>query len=86
MTKKAVVLFSGGLDSTTCLALAIDQGFEPVPLSFDYHQRHKVELDAARSVLQHYGISKHYIFNVALFREIGGSALTDANMEVAHHR
>ncbi|MED5370930.1 MAG: 7-cyano-7-deazaguanine synthase QueC [Myxococcota bacterium] len=86
MTKKAVVLFSGGLDSTTCLAMAIDQGFEPVPLSFDYHQRHKVELDAARSVLQHYGISKHYIFNVALFKEIGGSALTDANIEVPHHQ
>ena len=86
MSRKAVVLFSGGLDSTTCLAMAMEQGFEPVPLSFDYHQRHKVELDAARRVLKHYGIDKHYIFNVALFREIGGSALTDTSIEVPHHR
>jgi len=86
MTKKAVVLFSGGLDSTTCLAMALDQGFEVVPISFDYHQRHSVELDAARSILQHYGITKHYIFNVALFREIGGSSLTDSSIPVAHHR
>lgn len=85
MTKKAVVLFSGGLDSTTCLAMALDQGYEVIPLSFDYHQRHRVELDAARRILQHYEISKHYIFNVALFREIGGSALTDSSIPVPHH-
>jgi len=66
--------------------MALDQGYDVVPLSFDYSQRHAVELGAARSVLQHYGIEKHYAFNVALFREIGGSALTDSSLDVPHHR
>jgi 7-cyano-7-deazaguanine synthase len=86
MAKNAVVLFSGGLDSTTCLAMALDQGFNVVPMSFDYSQRHAIELAAARNVIQHYGIEKHYVFNVSLFREIGGSALTDSNIDVPHHR
>jgi 7-cyano-7-deazaguanine synthase len=86
MSKTAVVLFSGGLDSTTCVALALEQGFEVIPVSFDYSQRHAVELAAARRVLQHYGIEKNYVFNVALFREIGGSALVDRSIEVPQHR
>ena len=86
MSKSAVVRFSGGLDSTTCLALALEQGFDAVPLSFDYSQRHKVELTAARRILTHYGIDRHYVFNVALFREIGGSALTDTDIAVPHHQ
>ncbi|MBV9145815.1 MAG: 7-cyano-7-deazaguanine synthase, partial [Acidobacteria bacterium] len=48
--QKAVVLLSGGLDSATVLAIAVQQGFSPTALSFDYGQRHRVELDAARSI------------------------------------
>ncbi len=75
--KKAVILSSGGLDSTTCMAVAVSQGFEPVALSFDYGQRHKIELDAAHKVGQHYGVNHHFLTPISLFRDIGGSALTD---------
>ena len=86
MSKNAVVLLSGGLDSTTCVALALDQGFEITALSFDYNQRHKVELVAARRVLEYYRVKRHFIFNVGLFKEIGGSALTDPSLAVPQHR
>lgn len=86
MPKPAVVLLSGGLDSTTCLAVALEQGFEVTALSFDYHQRHRIELEAARRVLEHYGVKRHFVFNVGLFREIGGSALTDASLAVPMDR
>lgn len=77
MTRTAVVLASGGLDSTTCLGIALDQGFEVVALSFDYGQRHRQEMDAVRRVLAHYGIERHHVFTPGLFRALGGSALTD---------
>lgn len=77
MSKPAVVLLSGGLDSTTCLGIAVDEGYDVTALSFDYNQRHQVELDAARQVAAFYGVRKHFVFSVGLFREIGGSALTD---------
>lgn len=77
MTKKtAVVLSSGGLDSTTCIAIAKEEGFEVISVSFSYGQRHAAELDAASRVAQHYGIVKHYVFELGLFRAIGRSALT----------
>ncbi|MBN2191180.1 MAG: 7-cyano-7-deazaguanine synthase QueC [Polyangiaceae bacterium] len=82
MSKPAVVLLSGGLDSTTCVGVAVDQGFEVTALSFDYSQRHRVELAAARHVVEHYGIRRHFVFNVGLFKEIGGSALTDFALDV----
>jgi len=82
MSKTAVVLLSGGIDSATCLGIAKDQGFDIVAISFDYNQRHKVELEAAKLILQHYGITKHYIFNIGLFQKIGGSALTDTAVPV----
>jgi 7-cyano-7-deazaguanine synthase len=85
MPKNAVVLFSGGLDSTTCLALARDQGFRVATLSFSYGQRHSVELDAAKRVLDFYGIERRLFFDVGLFRAIGGSALT-ADLEVPQER
>jgi 7-cyano-7-deazaguanine synthase len=59
------------------MAVAVDAGFEPVALSFDYGQRHRVELDAARKVAQHYRVERHLITPIGLFRDIGGSALTD---------
>ena len=73
--KKAVVLLSGGLDSTTCLALAKRDGFEPVCLSFDYGQRHSVELVRARAVAKAMGEADHRTVSLDL-RQIGGSALT----------
>jgi 7-cyano-7-deazaguanine synthase len=73
--KKAVVLLSGGLDSTTVFAVAVDQGFAPFALSFDYGQRHRIELDAARRVARHFGAHEHVVFKLGL-AEFGGSALT----------
>ena len=72
---KAVVLLSGGLDSTTCLALAREQGFECHALSFDYGQRHAVELKAAVRVAEALGAARHKVIRLDL-RAIGGSALT----------
>jgi 7-cyano-7-deazaguanine synthase len=73
--QKAVVLLSGGLDSTTTLAIAQDQGYELYALTFRYGQRHQLEIEAARRIALHYQAVQHQIFNVAL-RLIGGSALT----------
>jgi 7-cyano-7-deazaguanine synthase len=73
---KAVVLLSGGIDSSTTLALALREGYECHALSFDYGQRHAVELDAARKVAYTLGASEHLVVRVDM-RGIGGSALTD---------
>jgi 7-cyano-7-deazaguanine synthase len=73
---KAIILFSGGLDSTTLLAHAAQQGFEPCALSFRYAQRHDIELEAAKRIVRAMGISRHLILDLPLNR-IGGSALTE---------
>lgn len=78
---KAVVLLSGGLDSTVCTAIARDKGYEVYPISFNYHQRHTIELASAKKVAEFYGIKKHLIIDTNM-NEIGGSALTDAHIEV----
>ncbi|WP_298336967.1 7-cyano-7-deazaguanine synthase QueC [Ferrimicrobium sp.] len=80
----AVVLLSGGLDSTTVLAIAQHQGYDPHALSFDYGQRHSIELRAARRVAQSMGVVNHVITTIDL-RIFGGSALTD-DIGVPHHR
>jgi 7-cyano-7-deazaguanine synthase len=74
--KKAVVLLSGGLDSTTALALAKGAGFAVFAISFRYGQRHAIELQSARRVAESLGVEKHLIVDIDL-RAIGGSALTD---------
>jgi 7-cyano-7-deazaguanine synthase len=79
--KKAVVLLSGGLDSATVLAMAREQGYECYALSFDYGQRHKVELDASRRVAATLGAKQHRVLNFDL-TQWGGSALTDCNVDV----
>ena len=84
MPNCAIVLTSGGLDSTTCLAVAKSQGYQLVALSFDYGQRHAVELESARRVAQHFEVEEHLIVQMPFFRQIGGSALT-ADIEVPHH-
>jgi 7-cyano-7-deazaguanine synthase len=71
----AVVLLSGGLDSTTALAIAKAEGFGCFALSFDYGQRHQVELDAARRVANAAAVERHLVAKINL-REFGGSALT----------
>jgi 7-cyano-7-deazaguanine synthase len=73
--KPAVVLLSGGLDSTTVLAIARAQGFVPHALSFRYGQRHAVELEAAARVAESQGVAEHVIAEIDL-RRFGGSALT----------
>jgi 7-cyano-7-deazaguanine synthase len=76
MNKRAVVLLSGGLDSTTTLAIAKAQGFESYALSFNYGQRHKIELAAARRVAQALGVCEHRVAKID-HDNFGGSALTD---------
>jgi 7-cyano-7-deazaguanine synthase len=73
---KAVCLLSGGLDSTTCLAWALRHGYEPYALSFDYGQRHRIELEAARRVAEALGAAAHRVAKIDL-RVFGHSALTD---------
>jgi 7-cyano-7-deazaguanine synthase len=74
--KRAVVLLSGGIDSTTTLAIAISDGYEVYALSFDYGQRHHIETEAARRVVDSLGVKEHRIAKIDL-RVFGGSALTD---------
>ncbi len=74
--RRAVVLLSGGLDSTTIMAIAKDSGFELYAISFRYGQRHAVELAAAERVANQYAVARHAIVDVDL-RQFGGSALTD---------
>ena len=82
--KKAVILLSGGLDSATCLAIAIENGFSPYALSFRYGQRHEFELNSAKAVSKSMGIEEHVILDIDL-RAFGGSALTD-DIEVPKDR
>lgn len=83
--KPAVVLLSGGLDSATTLAIAKAQGFTCHAISFDYGQKQRVELDAARNVAEHLGVASHRVVRVDL-GAFGGSALTDAAITVPKDR
>lgn len=76
MKKKAVVLSSGGVDSTTAMAIAVQEGYEIYSLSFRYGQRHAVELESARRVSEVMGAAKHMVIDLDMGK-IGGSALTD---------
>ncbi len=84
MHKRAVVLISGGLDSTTALAIARSEGYNCYALSFDYGQRHKVELLAAERTARAMGVIEHKTITLDL-RTIGGSALTDDAIAVPEH-
>ena len=75
--RAAIVLSSGGLDSTTCLAIARADGFSPIySMSFDYGQRHRYELAAAAAIAKHYSVAEHRVISIDL-RQFGKSALTD---------
>ncbi|USE34475.1 7-cyano-7-deazaguanine synthase QueC [Endozoicomonas sp. SCSIO W0465] len=78
---RAVVLLSGGLDSATVLAMALEQGFECYSVSFDYGQRHRSELKASRKVAEALGVNEHKVLTLGL-TDIGGSALTDDRVAV----
>jgi len=89
--KRAVVLLSGGLDSTTTLAIAMAEGYDAYALSFDYGQRHLIEIEAARRVANSLGTREHRVAKIDM-RILGGSALTDdldvpkkrSKTEIAH--
>jgi 7-cyano-7-deazaguanine synthase len=74
---KAVILLSGGLDSTTTLAIAKRAGFDLFALTFDYGQRHHIEVDRAQDIAKHFAVVDHQIVKIDL-RQFGGSALTDS--------
>lgn len=74
--RRAVVLLSGGLDSTTTLAIAKSEGYEVYALTFRYGQRHEVEIEAARRIAALYDVAQHVVAQIDL-RAFGGSALTD---------
>ena len=75
MHKKAIVLYSGGLDSTTCMAIAQAEGFTPYAISFSYGQRHSIELDLAKANASAMGAADHLVVDFD-YRKVGGSALT----------
>ena len=79
--RTAIALLSGGLDSATAAALALEQGDRVIGLSFDYGQRHRRELDAAAAVAEQLGLAEHHCISVNL-ASWGGSALTDASISI----
>jgi len=81
MNNKAVILVSGGLDSATTLAFAIKNNYNCYALSFNYGQRHAVELDAAKKIINKFNITEHKILDIDL-SQLGGSALTDKSIKV----
>ena len=81
MTKKAIILFSGGLDSTTCLAIAKSQGYQCYALSFSYGQKHSSELQAAKRITKNAEVLLHRVIDLDL-GSFGGSALTDDSIDV----
>lgn len=83
--KKAVVFLSGGVDSTTCLAIARSQNYACYALTFDYGQRNRIEIDYAQQTAAAYEVVEHRIFKLDL-AQWSGSALTDATLTVPHQR
>ena len=84
MTTKTIVLFNGGLNSTTTLAIAKSHGYSIFAVSFDYDQKHEVELERAQIIANWMKVEEHKIININL-RQFGGSALTDS-INVPIHR
>ncbi|HBI03017.1 MAG TPA: 7-cyano-7-deazaguanine synthase, partial [Paenibacillaceae bacterium] len=86
MKKKAVVVLSGGLDSTTCMGIARAEGYELYPLTFDYGQRHNREVEQAKKVASFFEVQDHRVVSLNFLNQIGGSALTDLNVDVPVNR
>ena len=85
MREKAVVLLSGGMDSATALAIARADGFEAIAVTFDYGQRHRKEVEAAKRIAKHFRLREHRVLTLDL-TQIGGSALTDTTIAVPEGR
>lgn len=85
MVPRAVVLLSGGMDSATALAMTLKEGLEVEALTFDYGQRHRKEIEAAKRLAKHFQVANHRIASIDL-AAIGGSALTDRRTEVPTRR
>ena len=83
MTKKAIVLLSGGLDSTTVLALTQSRGYDCYALTVAYGQKMQAEIQAAERLAQHFKVKEHKILSFN-WRSVGGSALTDDNIDIPH--
>ncbi|MCP0913837.1 7-cyano-7-deazaguanine synthase QueC [Legionella sp. 27cVA30] len=83
--KKAVILFSGGLDSTTVLAFAKNQNFDCYPISFNYGQKHSIELQAAKNIIRHFDIKQHKIIELSP-NMFGASALTEDTITVPAYK
>jgi 7-cyano-7-deazaguanine synthase len=80
--RTAVLLLSGGLDSGTCLALLSRWDWRVHAVSFEYGQRHRIEIRAARRLAENYGAASHRVFRIPEFGGLGGSALTDRRLAV----
>jgi 7-cyano-7-deazaguanine synthase len=85
MSPRAVVLLSGGMDSATALAMTRKEGFEIIALTFDYGQRHRKEIEAAKRIVKQFHVKDHRIARIDL-TAIGGSALTDRRIAVPERR
>ena len=85
MVRMAVVLLSGGMDSATALAMTKEEGFEITALTVDYGQRHRREIDAARSLAKYFRVKDHRVISLDL-TAVGGSALTDREIRVPQQR
>ena len=83
--KKAVVVFSGGQDSTTCLVQAIKQYDEVHTITFDYGQRHRLEIEVARSIAEELGVKAHKVMDVTLLNELAVSSLTRDSIAVSNY-
>jgi 7-cyano-7-deazaguanine synthase len=83
--RPAAVLLSGGLDSSTALAIAVEQGFAPHAISFRYGQRHSRELEAAHAIGRHFGVTDHRVVDIDL-GVFGGSALTSDDIAIPRER
>lgn len=83
--KKAVILLSGGLDSSTCLAIAKNKGYECYALSFSYGQKQSAELEAAKRVAKQFNVAAHRIVEIGI-GQLGGSALTDEKISVPDYQ
>ncbi|MGL4829993.1 MAG: 7-cyano-7-deazaguanine synthase QueC [Vibrio sp.] len=82
--KKAVVVFSGGQDSTTCLVQALKEFDEVHAITFDYGQRHKLEIEIAQKLAKQLGVSAHKVMDVSLLNELAISSLTRDDIPVSH--
>ena len=81
--RKAVIILSGGLDSTTCMGIALERGHSLFPITFDYGQRHRIELNNAKAVAEYYQVAECLkVIALPFLRDFGGSALTDEHIEV----